>query len=84
MHKAVDQTIQQAFNTIAEEQSNPTEKPLDRIRQFLDYMATNPDTVILVYASDMILNLYSYASFQTASKMRPGSGECFLPKMASK
>ena len=69
MHKAIDPTIQQAFNTSAEKQSNPTEKPLDRIRQFLDYMATNPDTVILAYASDMILNLYSYASFQTASKM---------------
>ena len=59
-----------------------TEKTLERVNQFLDYMATHPYTVIRVYASDMILNVHSDASYQTVSKMqsRPG-GYFFLGSM---
>ena len=50
-----------------------------RVAQFLDYMATNPDAVIRFYASGMILNVHSDASYQTASIMRSrGGGYCFL------
>ena len=66
--RAVDLTIQQALSAIAEEQSKPTERTLERVKQFLGYMATHPDTVICFYASDMILNVHSDASYQTASK----------------
>lgn len=76
--RAVDLTIQQALNAIAEEQSNPAEKTLERVQQFLDYMATHPDTVINFYASDMILNVHSDASYQTASKMRSRAAGYFF------
>ena len=45
-------------------------------------MATNPDAVICFYASDMILNVYSDASYQTASRMRSRAGGYFSGKHA--
>ena len=76
--RAIDLIIQQALNAIADEQSNPTEKTLERVSQFLDYMATHPDTVIYVYASDMIFNVHFDASYQTASKIRSRTGGYFF------
>ena len=61
--RAINLTIQQPLNATIEEQSNPTEKTLERVSQLLDYMATNPDTVIRFYAPDMILNVHSDASY---------------------
>ena len=55
-----------------------TEKTLERVNQFLDYMATHPYTVIRVYASDMILNVHSDASYQTVSNMRSRAREHFF------
>ena len=82
--RAVDVTILQALNAIAADQAHPTERTLERVDQFLDYMATNPNAVIRYRASDMILNVHSDASFQTASKARSRAGGYFflgsLPK----
>ena len=40
--RAADLTILTALSDIASEQSKPTEKTMKRVKQFLDYMHTNP------------------------------------------
>ena len=75
--RAIDLTNQQALNALAKEQSKPTEKTLEQIWQFLDYMATNLNEIICFYASDMILNVHSDASYQIASKMPSRAGRYF-------
>ena len=53
-------------------------RTLERIQQLLDYMATNPNTVIRFYASDMILNLHSDASYLSAGQKRSRDGGYFF------
>ena len=60
------------------EQAHPTERTLQRVKQFLDYMATNPDVVIRYHASNMVLNVHSDASFHSASRARSRAGGYFF------
>ena len=60
--RAVDMTILTALNAIASEQAAPTERTMEIVHQFLDYMATHPDAVIRFRTSDMILSVHSDAS----------------------
>ena len=76
--RAVDMTILQALNEIAAQQSKPTEKTMKRVEQFLDYMHTNPNATIRYYASDMILNVHSDASYLSASNARSRAGGYFF------
>ena len=82
--RAVDLTILMALSEIAGQQANPTEKTMERVDQFLDYMHTHPDAKIRYYASDMVLNVHSDASYLTAPKARSRAGGHFflgsLPK----
>jgi len=57
-----------ALSAIASQQCAPTEQTRDRVHQFLDYMATHPDTKICYRASDMVLNVHSDASYLSAPK----------------
>ena len=52
-----------ALNTLAEQQSSRTKNTEAAITHFLDYAATNPSAVIQYKASDMILHIYSDASY---------------------
>ena len=80
--RAVDPTISHALSEIASEQSEPTEKTMDKAKKFMDYMWTHPDAVICYYASDMILQVHSDASYLTAPKARSRvGGHCFLGKV---
>ena len=45
--QAVDMTILHALSAIAAEQSIPTERTLDRVCQFLDYMHMHPNAVFV-------------------------------------
>jgi hypothetical protein len=69
---------------MALEQSNPKERTLKRVYQFLDYMATHPNAVIRFRVSDMILNVHSDASYLSAGRARSRAGGYFflgsLPK----
>ena len=76
--RAVDMTILQALSEIAAQQSKPTEKTMQRVKQFLDYMHTNPNATIRYYASDMILNVHSDASYLSASNARSRAGGYFF------
>ena len=77
--QAVDLTILQALNAIAAEQAKLTKRTLQHVHQFLDYMATNPDAIIRYRASEMVLNVHSDASFQSASRARSRAGGYFFP-----
>ena len=82
--RAVDMTILTALNAIATEQAKPTKRTMERVHQFLDYMATHPKAVIRFRASDMILNVHSDASYLSAGNARSQAGRYFflgsLPK----
>ena len=77
--RATDTTIPHALSELASEQTHATQNTLKKCKQFLDYMATHPDATIRYYASDMILNVHSDASYLSAkdSKSR-ASGYFFL------
>ena len=80
--RAVDPIILHSLNTIANEQNQPTENTLKKVNEFLDYMHTYPDATIRFYASDMILNVHSDASYLTAPKARSRiGGHFFLGKL---
>ena len=53
----------QALNTLAEQQSKPTNNTEAAIKKFLDYAATNPSVIIQYKSSDMILHIDSDKSY---------------------
>ena len=75
--RAVDMTILHALNSIAADSSKPTERTMEGVDQLLDYMHTHPDAVMRYYASDMILNVHSDASYLSAGHGRSRSGGYF-------
>ena len=75
--RAIDMTILHALNQIASEQAKPTERTMTRVHQLLDYMASNPNAVIRFWASNMILNVHSDASYLSANRGRSRAGGYF-------
>jgi hypothetical protein len=67
---AVDITVLMALSSIAIEQSKGTTNTMAKAKQFLDYLATYPDTTICFHSSDMIMNIHSNASFFSESDAR--------------
>jgi len=57
--RVIDSTIIVAINELLNQQSNATEKTMERINTLLDYLATYPDAKIVFRASDMILKVES-------------------------
>ena len=79
--QAVGPITLHSLNKITTTQAKPTEKTLEQTRHFLDYMHTYSDATVRFYASDMILNVHSDASYLTAQKARSRiSGHFFLGK----
>ena len=52
-----------ALGSIATQQVNPTEDMIKKVQLFLDYSVTHPDSIVTFQASDMILAVYSDASY---------------------
>ena len=76
--RAVDSTTLLALNNIASQQSEATKQTEKHSVTFMDYMATYPHAVIRFYASNMILNVHSDASYLTATKARSRIGGHFF------
>ena len=76
--RAVDPITLHSLNTIATTQVKPTEQTLEQTKHFLDYIHTYPDATVRFYASDMILNVHSDASYLTAPKARSRIGGHFF------
>ena len=76
--RALDMTILAALIKFSGEQINSTENTMKKVEKLLEYMATNTDAVIRYYASAMILNVHSDASYMAASKARSRACGHFL------
>ena len=61
--RAIDLTILMALSTIVREQVKSTEKTEKVVQKLLDYGAMYPDAKVRYYARNMILNIYSDASY---------------------
>jgi hypothetical protein len=68
--RAVDMTVLMALSTLAIEQTKATEKTLSKCFQLLDYLAHHSHAKVRFYASDMIMNIHSDASYLTEGHAR--------------
>jgi hypothetical protein len=75
--RAVDNTILTALSAIATEQANPTAKTLAKVKQLLDYCATQDDAIIKYSASKMILTVHSDAGYCNEKNSRSRAGGHF-------
>jgi hypothetical protein len=76
--RAVDPTVLMSLNDIATEKTKATEKKKAATNQLLDYLATHPDAAIRYFASDMILNIHSDATYLSVSNVRSRLGGLFF------
>ena len=76
--RAVDPTMLVALGSLASEQANPTQRTMEKCKQFLDYAATQEEAVITYRASDMILAIHSDASYLSEPKARSRAGGHFF------
>ena len=68
--RVIDYTLLPALNSLASQQSQPTENTRQIAHRLMDYAATYPNTFIRYKASDMILNVDSDAAYLVAPKAR--------------
>jgi hypothetical protein len=67
-----------ALNAIATQQASPTQKTMDRVRQLMDYAASQEEAILTYYASDMVLTIHSDAGYLNESKSRSRAGGHFF------
>ncbi|KAL7551824.1 hypothetical protein ACHAWF_015016 [Thalassiosira exigua] len=75
--RAVDCTMLVALSAIASEQANPTTATMAKVKQFLDYAASQEEAVLTYHASDMVLAAHSDASYLSERKSRSRAGGHF-------
>jgi hypothetical protein len=70
--RAVDMKVLMALSAIAVEQTKATTRMLGKCMQLLDYLASNSEAKVRFYASDMIMNIHSDASYllETGARSR--------------
>jgi hypothetical protein len=76
--RAVDSTILTALSAIAIEQAKPTEQTRAKVKQLLDYCATQEEAVLTYHASNMILAVHSDAGYCNETKSRSRAGGHFF------
>ena len=83
--RGVDIKVIISLSPISSEQYTATEKTEAKVKQILDYLATNPATVIRFHVSDMILNIQLGASYLSVTRdQRLFSGHYMLGYKTSK
>eukprot|EP00957_Ditylum_brightwellii_P046485 3527710-Ditylum_brightwellii.AAC.1 len=75
--RIVNLTLLPALNAISAQQSAPTEEMVKAMDQFLNYMATYPDTLVCFCASNMILHIHSDATYMVLPKACSHAGGYF-------
>jgi len=75
--RAVDATILPALSSIASEQAAPTEQTMERVKQLLDYCASQEEAIITYNSSKMILAVHSDAGYANEEKARSHVGDIF-------
>ncbi len=82
--QAVDSTILTTLSSIASKQVQPTKKTMDKIKQLLDYCASQEEAIITYHTSKMILAIHSDAGYCNKKKSRSrASGHFFLSNNAN-
>ena len=76
--QAVDLIILASLSKVASQQAAPTENTVERVNRFLDYTESNPDVLVRLYASDMVLNYHSDTSYLTVTRGRSRTGGHFF------
>jgi hypothetical protein len=61
--RAVDPKLIMPINVLESDQSKATNSTADKVIKLLNYCSTHPETKIGYHASDMILHIYSDASY---------------------
>ena len=80
--RSVDSIFLVRLNTIAIQQTSTTENTLKITEGLLDYAATHPDAKIRYRASDMIIQIQTYASYLSEPKAwSRAAGHYFLEWM---
>ncbi len=62
------------LSALASQQTKPTTETMKRIKQFLDYAATQEPAVLTYRKSDMVLAIHSNASYLSEEKARSRAG----------
>ena len=75
--RAADSTLLTALSTIASQQASPTEATMDKVRQILDYVASQEEAVLTYRASKMILAVHSNAGYLNELEARSRAGGHF-------
>ena len=76
--RAVDTSMLPALSTISSDQANPTEATWKKIKTFLDYATSHPNTIVTYRESKMILAAHSDASYLSEREARSRAGEHFF------
>ncbi len=72
--RGVDGGLLPALSSLASQQARPTERTMERCKQFLDYMASQDDAILTFKASNMALAIHSDASYLSEAKARSRAG----------
>jgi hypothetical protein len=76
--RAVYPTILTALSSIATEQAKPTEQTMEKVKQLLDYCATQEEAIITYNASKMILAVHSDVGYCNEKNGRSRAGGHFF------
>jgi hypothetical protein len=77
--RAVGSTMLTALSSLASRQAAPTEKTMQKCLRFLDYAASQEDTIVTYQASDMRLAIHSNALYLSEPKAHSrASGHMFM------
>ncbi len=75
--RAADSTMLVTLNAVGMQQASPMQKSMERVKQLLDYCASQEEAVLTYHASDMVLAIHSDAGYLNESKARSRAGEHF-------
>ena len=76
--RMVDSTILPSLSSLATEQNKPTGKTMEKVKQLLDYCASQEEAIVTYNASNMILNIHSDAGYLNEKKARSKAGRHFF------
>ena len=60
--RAIDSTMLPSLNEISGKKPQPTQETMKKSKQLMDFVATYPNSYILIHASDMILMIDTYSA----------------------
>jgi len=70
----VDGTLLTPISALSAQQAKPTQSTMKRVKQFLDYAATQEPAVTTYRASDMVLAIHSDAGYLNVEDARSRAG----------